>query len=269
MRIRKFRFPGSLDHELGAQLDLPESGEPRAYALFAHCFTCTKDLKAAYHIDQALTGEGIAVLRFDFTGLGESEGEFADTNFSSNVGDLVAAARHMERELQAPRILVGHSLGGAAVLKAALEIPSCAAVATIAAPAEPGHVSRRLVSTREEADRTGEAKIRLGGRTFRVRKEFFDDLDESRMQETLRSLDRALIVFHSPQDDIVGIDNAAKIFETARHPKSFISLDRADHLLTGEADARYVGAVVAAWAGKYIHASAGSTVPLTSPNPTR
>ncbi len=253
MRVKKLKFPGSLDNlRLGAQLDLPREGAPRAYALFAHCFTCTKDLKAVYHIDQALTGEGIAVFRFDFTGLGESEGDFSATTFSSNVGDLVAAARYMEETLEAPRVLIGHSLGGAAVLKAALEVPSCRAVATIAAPAEPGQVSRRLVTAREEADRTGEAAITLGGRTFRIRKEFFDDLEESRMEQTLRELDRALLVFHSPLDDVVGIDSAAKIFTMARHPKSFISLDRADHLLTDEADARYVGAMVATWAGKYI-----------------
>ncbi len=252
MRVKKLKFPGSLGHQLGAQLDLPEEGEPRAYALFAHCFTCTKDLKAVYHIDQALTGEGIAVFRFDFTGLGESEGDFSDTTFSSNVDDLVAAARYMEQTWEAPRVLIGHSLGGAAVLKAALEIPSCRAVATIAAPAEPGHVSRLLVSTKEEAEHTGEATLRLGGRTFRIRKKFFDDLEESRMEQTIRALERALLVFHSPLDDVVSIDNAAKIFAIARHPKSFISLDQADHLLSDEADARYVGAMAATWAGKYI-----------------
>jgi alpha-beta hydrolase superfamily lysophospholipase len=252
VRVKKLKFPGSLGHQLGAQLDLPEEGEPRAYALFAHCFTCTKDLKAVYHIDQALTGEGIAVFRFDFTGLGESEGDFSDTTFTSNVGDLVAASRYMEEAIEAPKVLIGHSLGGAAVLKAAMEIPSCRAVATIAAPSEPGHVSSTLAGARAEAAMTGETTLRLGGRTLRIRREFFDDLEESRMEQTLRALDRALLVFHSPLDEVVGIDNAAKIFATARHPKSFISLDRADHLLTNEADARYVGAMVATWAGKYI-----------------
>jgi putative redox protein len=252
MNVKKLKFPGSLGHQLGAQLDLPEEGEPRAYALFAHCFTCTKDLKAVYHIDQALTSEGIAVFRFDFTGLGESEGDFTETDFTSNVGDLVAAARHMEQTLEAPKVLIGHSLGGAAVLKAALEIPSCRAVATIAAPAEPGQLSRRLVGRKEEAERSGEAVLRLGGRTFRIRKEFFDDLEEGRMEQTIRALERALLIFHSPLDDVVGIGNAAKIFASARHPKSFISLDRADHLLSDEADARYVGTMVATWAAKYI-----------------
>jgi len=263
MKVKKLKFTGSLGHTLGAQLDLPDEGEPQAYALFAHCFTCTKDLKAVYHIDRALTAEGFAVFRFDFTGLGESEGDFSDTTFTSNVGDLVAAARHMAGELQAPRVLIGHSLGGAAVLKAALEIPACRAVATIAAPADPGHVGDKLVSARKEAERTGEATLQLGGRTLRIRREFFEDLEESRLGQAIRTLDRALLVFHSPLDNVVGIDNASKIFQAAQHPKSFISLDRADHLLTDETDARYVGTMVATWARKYLRDDQGAVAVTT------
>jgi putative redox protein len=252
MRTKKVRFPGSQNYELGARLDLPNDGKPEACALFAHCFTCTKNLKAITTINQALTAENIAVLRFDFTGLGESEGDFADTNFSSNVGDLVAAAKFLESHYEPPKILIGHSLGGAAVLQAARYITSCVAVATIAAPFDPGHANRLFSTVKEKIDRDGVGEIILAGRKIRIKKQFFEDLEKSNMKAFIANLNRALLIFHSPLDDVVDINNAALIFAAAKHPKSFISLDRADHLLSNKEDSTYVGAMVATWASKYI-----------------
>jgi len=252
MSSRKIVFKNADKHNLSGHLDLPVDGEPVAFALFAHCFTCTKNLKAVNHISRSLTRERIGVLRFDFTGLGESEGDFSDTNFSSNVADLVAAAGFLESEYSAPGILIGHSLGGAAVLQAAASIPSAKAVATIGAPADPGHVTHLLKDRMEVIEKRGEAKVDLGGRTFKIKKQFLDDLDKTRMEKTIKNLKKALIIFHSPIDNTVGIENAAKIFQAARHPKSFISLDGADHLLMNERDSSYVGTVIAAWARKYI-----------------
>jgi alpha-beta hydrolase superfamily lysophospholipase len=245
-------FTNDSGQKLSARLDLPSDGKPFSYALFAHCFTCSKNLKAIAHISRALTREGIAVLRFDFTGLGESEGDFADTNFSSNVGDLVAAAQFMQTNLQAPRILVGHSFGGAAVLMAASETPSVLAVVTIAASADPGKMEAALGSTKEEIERRGEAEVHLAGRTFKIKKQFLDDLKFVNMQQTIRKLNKPLLILHSPVDEIVAIDNAARIFQAAHHPKSFISLDTADHLLTKPEDSQYAGVVIAAWASRYI-----------------
>jgi putative redox protein len=253
MQFKKFEFINASGQKLSARLDLPLDGKPVAYALFAHCFTCSKNLKAIAHISRALTRESVAVVRFDFTGLGESEGEFGDTTFSSNVEDLVAASQFMEKNFEAPRILIGHSFGGAAVLQAAANIPSSVAVVTIASPADPGHVKHTLGSTKEKIESRGEAEVNLAGRTFKIKKQFLDDLKFVNMQETLRHLNRALLIFHSPIDDIVGIENAARIFQAARHPKSFISLDQADHLLSDVKDSRYVGTVIAAWALKYIN----------------
>ncbi|MDT8437016.1 MAG: alpha/beta fold hydrolase [Gemmatimonadota bacterium] len=251
MPSEKIRFPGSEGARLAARLDRPEGGEV-AWALFAHCFTCSKDLKAVVNISAALNAEGIAVMRFDFTGLGESEGEFGDTSFVSNVEDLVAAARFLESEHAAPRILVGHSLGGAAALQAADHVPSAVAVATIGAPADPAHVAHLLSGAEDEIREQGSAEVTLAGRTFRIGRKFLDDLEGTRQEERIRSLDRALILFHSPADRTVGIENAARIYQAAKHPKSFISLDDADHLLLDPSDARYVGEVLAAWARKYL-----------------
>ncbi len=252
MLARKVRFPNSQGALLGARLDLPVDGRFHATALFAHCFTCTKNLKAVNHISRSLTRQGIAVFRFDFTGLGESEGDFADTNFSSNVDDLVAAAAYLEQQFQAPQILIGHSLGGAAVLQATSRIPATKAVVTIGAPCQPKHVSHLLQSSRSEIEAEGEARVLLAGRTFTIRKQFLDDLAEQRMTETIRNLDAALLVMHSPLDNTVGIENAAHIFQSARHPKSFVTLDQADHLLSNGADAQYAGTVLAAWAARYV-----------------
>ncbi len=247
----KIRFPGSQGHELAARLERPESA-PLAYALFAHCFTCGKDVFAAQRIAQALASQGIAVLRFDFTGLGHSEGEFANTDFSSNVEDLVAAADYLRTNHKAPQLLIGHSLGGAAVIAAAGEVAEAKAVATIGAPADPGHLSHLFSESASEIEEKGEAQVNLAGRTFRIRREFLEDIAEQTLEEKLRNLRKALMVFHAPRDEVVGIDNASSIFINAKHPKSFVSLDDADHLLTRRADASYVAQVLAAWAGRYL-----------------
>jgi len=252
MTLKKLYFKGSGGNQLSALLDLPADGHPEAFALFAHCFTCTKNLKSINHISRALTRERVAVLRFDFTGLGESEGDFADTNFSTNIADLVAAADFLESEYEAPKILIGHSLGGAAVLQAAGKIRSSKAVAVIGAPADPAHVMRHFREHQETIALDGEAEIAIEGRPFRIKKQFLDDLGAVEMEKAVRNLKKALLIFHSPVDDTVGIDNAAKIFQYARHPKSFISLDQADHLLMNASDARYVGAMIASWVRKYL-----------------
>jgi putative redox protein len=252
MKFKKLEFTNAAGQRLSARIDLPEGRDPLAYALFAHCFTCSKNIKAISNISRALTGNGIAVMRFDFTGLGESEGEFADTNFSSNVDDLISAAEFMAESYRAPNILIGHSLGGAAVLQAAAKIPSALAVITIAAPADPVHVSHALGDSKEIIERRGEATVDLSGRRFKIKKQFLDDLESVRMQETIRKLNRALLIMHSPIDDVVGIENAGKIFQTARHPKSFISLDRADHLLMDKKDSLYAGSIIAAWVLRYL-----------------
>ena len=248
-------FTNKHGHQLSGILDLP-SGKPIAYALFAHCFTCSKNLKAATNIARALTDSGIAVLRFDFTGLGQSEGEFADSNFSSNVDDLIAAVRYLETEHRAPSILVGHSLGGTAVLEAAPEIPSAVAVCTIGSPSRPAHVLHLLSGSEAELRQQGQAEVNLGGRPFMMKKQFIDDLEEKNPAEKIGSLRKALLVMHAPLDTVVEIDNASRLFTSAKHPKSFVSLDDADHLLSREQDSRYAGSVLAAWASRYLPATA-------------
>ncbi len=233
-------FPGASGAALAARLDVPTGATPRAYALFAHCFTCSKDTRAATFVAEALADAGIATLRFDFTGLGGSGGDFANTGFSSNVEDLVAAADWLRANRDAPSILVGHSLGGAAVLAAAARIPEAVAVATINAPSDPSHLAQRFAAQRAEIDAHGEAEVDLAGRTFRITRAFVDDIAAQNIAAAVSSLRRALIVFHSPRDTEVGIDHASRIFLAAKHPKSFVSLDDADHLLTRRADARYV-----------------------------
>jgi putative redox protein len=254
MRARKVEFENAHGQRLAARLNLPVDDEPIAYALFAHCFTCSKDYKAVNTISRALAAEGVAVLRFDFTGLGESEGDFADTNFSSNVDDLVAAADFMAETGQGPTILIGHSLGGAAVLKAAARVATARAVVTIAAPSSPRHVLRAIAARRNDIERHGEAEVTIAGRAFRIRKQFLDDLAEDPMRKSIADLGKALLILHSPIDNVVGIDNAIEIFVAAKHPKSFVSLDRADHLLSDPNDARYVASVIAGWARKYVGA---------------
>jgi uncharacterized OsmC-like protein/alpha/beta superfamily hydrolase len=257
------RFPGSHGLTLAARLDLP-AGKPTAYALFAHCFTCSKDSKAASYISRSLAAAGIAVLRFDFTGLGGSEGEFANTGFSSNIEDLVAAADYLRKTYDAPQLLVGHSLGGAAVLAAAPQIPEVLAVATLNAPADPSHVIRNFASATAEIESKGEAEVILGGRQFTIRKSFIEDVRSQKLAQILPDLRRALLVMHSPRDELVDVSNATEIFIAAKHPKSFISLDDADHMLSRREDARYAGMVLAAWAARYLPAPASAETSRTS-----
>ena len=264
----KFTFTGAGGNSLAARLDLPV-GEVRAYALFAHCFTCTKDIFAAGRIAGGLAARGIAVLRFDFTGLGHSDGEFANTNFSSNVGDLVSAADHLRETRQAPKLLIGHSLGGAAVLAAAARVPEAVAVATIGAPADPSHVAHLFADHKAKIEQSGEAEVVLAGRTFRIQKQFLDDIAGQTLEPAIGGLRKALMIFHAPRDAIVGIENAGRIFAAAKHPKSFVSLDDADHLLSRHADAAYVAEVLAAWAGRYLGVEEAETLapapPATAP----
>lgn len=251
VRSEKVTFTGADGEKLAARLDLPDT-EPRAYALWAHCFSCTKDIFAASRVASGLTSHGIAVLRFDFTGLGASEGDFANTNFSSNVGDLVAAADYMRTHFQAPKMLIGHSLGGAAVLSAASRVPEALAVCTIGAPADPAHVTQHFQEARAEIDERGEAEVLLVGRPFRIKKQFVEDLENQKLDHEIANMKKALLVFHSPVDKTVAVENAARIYKAAKHPKSFVSLDNADHLLSRRDDAAYVADVIAAWAARYI-----------------
>ena len=247
----KFTFPNRHGQQLAALLELPLT-QPVAYALFAHCFTCSKDIAAATRISRALARQGFGVLRFDFTGLGSSEGDFSNTNFSSNVDDLVCAADHLRQQYGAPSLLIGHSLGGAAILAAAGKIPESSSVVTIGAPCDPDHVSGLFGDKISAIEADGEAVVDLQGRRFTLKKQFLDDIAERRLGPEIHNLGKALLVFHSPVDAIVSIDNARKIFDAARHPKSFISLDKADHLLSRREDSEYVAQTMAAWASRYV-----------------
>jgi len=265
--IEKFEFTGSLGDSLAARLDRPPTGA-RAVALFAHCFTCSKDIAAASRISSGLVDAGFAVLRFDFTGLGSSEGEFANTNFSSNVDDLIAAADHLRETIGAPQILIGHSLGGAAVLAAVGRIPEVRAVATIGAPADPAHVTALFGPGELDAiEETGETAVHLAGREFTITKQFLDDVNMAKLTETVAAMKTPLLVLHSPIDDTVGIDHAREIFDAARHPKSFISLDSADHLLTNRADSAFVASTLATWATRYIIETLDPDDEATAPPP--
>jgi uncharacterized OsmC-like protein/alpha/beta superfamily hydrolase len=252
MQNQRITFPGASGELLSARLSLPADGKVRACALFAHCFTCSKDLKAAVNISRAMTQHGLAVLRFDFTGLGESEGDFAGTTFTSNIEDLIAASSFMEREFDAPAILIGHSLGGAAVLQAVARLPTVRAVATIGAPFDPAHVRNLFVDALPEIEAHGSADVILAGRRFTLGGDFVRDLETHHVEETLAELGRPLLIFHSPVDNTVGIENAARLYQSARHPKSFVSLDDADHLLLRARDSLYVGSVLAAWVERYL-----------------
>ena len=251
-RHAKLQFAGASGAQLAAVMELPAAGEPQGYALFAHCFTCTKDIFSAREITRALAAAGWGVLRFDFTGLGESEGDFASSNFSSNVADLVAAAAHMASSYAAPRLLVGHSLGGSAILAAAGEIAEAVAVCTIGAPADPAHVEKLFTDHSEEIRAQGEAEVLLAGRPFVIQRQFLQDIAAARLEDKIATLGKALLICHAPGDATVGIDNARRIFDAARHPKSFLSLDGADHLLGRRADARYVASTLAAWVQPYL-----------------
>jgi uncharacterized OsmC-like protein/fermentation-respiration switch protein FrsA (DUF1100 family) len=251
MSTERFQFQGSEGQQLAAALDTPE-GPVRAYALFAHCFTCGKDVLAAKRIAVALAARGIAVLRFDFTGLGSSEGDFANSTFSSNVADLVRAADHLRETYAAPALLIGHSLGGAAVLAAAGQIPDAKAVVTIAAPSDPAHVTGHFAGSVEKIRQQGEAEVSLAGRPFTIKRAFLDDIAEHNLMGHVTKLHKALLVMHAPTDDTVGIDNATRIFVAAKHPKSFVSLAGADHLLSDRRDSLYAADIIAAWASRYL-----------------
>ncbi|WP_341861101.1 bifunctional alpha/beta hydrolase/OsmC family protein [Gymnodinialimonas sp. 57CJ19] len=251
MQTERFTFPGHAGDLLAARLDLPD-GPHLATALLAHCFTCGKDIAAARRIAARLAEQGIAVLRFDFTGLGHSKGEFENTSFTSNAGDLVAAANALADRGMAPALLIGHSLGGAAVLRAARDIPSARAVVTIAAPFDPGHVTDNFGSALETIARDGVGEVNLGGRPVRISSGFVEDVKASTLQADIASLGKALLVLHAPRDAIVGIENATQIFVAAKHPKSFVTLDDADHLISDPADAEYAADVIASWAGRYL-----------------
>ncbi len=254
MPTERITFAGHDGSRLAARLDLPD-GPVLATALFAHCFTCSKDIPAARRISARLAGMGIAVLRFDFTGLGHSGGEFANTTFSSNVEDLIAAAQYLAGRNMAPALLIGHSLGGAAVLRARAGIPSVKAVVTLGAPADPGHVSHHFEAALPEIQQEGSAEVSLGGRPFRIGKAFVDDISESALTPAIAELKAALLILHAPRDETVSIDNASTIFLAAKHPKSFVTLDDADHLITRASDAEYAADVIAAWVSRYVRLS--------------
>ncbi|MFI5716153.1 alpha/beta hydrolase family protein [Nocardia sp. NPDC051750] len=260
MNRERVFFDGATGARLAGQLDLPD-GTPKAVALFAHCFTCGRNSAAAAGIARELLQYRIAVLRFDFTGIGASDGEFADTTFGTSIGDLVCAADHLRATLGPPDILIGHSLGGAAVLASAAMIPEVRAVATIGAPAEPGHVEHLFSAEAETIETAGESTIRLGGKDFRIRREFVQDLRRQNQGARIAGLRRALLIMHSPQDSIVGVDNARRIYDAAVHPKSFVCLDHADHLLTDRGDARYCARILAMWAERYIGTGSPSAPP--------
>lgn len=252
MPAQKITFTGSQGFELAAKLDTPD-GEPKAYALFAHCFTCGKDLNAINRIARALNEDGIALFRFDFTGLGLSNGDFANTNFSSNVQDLIAAADYMREHLAAPSMMMGHSLGGAATLVAAHSVPEVKAVTTIGAPFDSVNVLKQFKNDLDEIEANGEAEVKLAGRPFKMKKQFIEDARSQNVEEHIRNLKKPLMVMHSPIDDTVDIDHARRIYEAARHPKSFVSLDKADHLLLKNAsDGIFAARIISAWASQYI-----------------
>ena len=253
MNLQKVVFSNKEGQQLVGRIELPADQHPHNMAIFAHCFTCTKNLAAVRNISKGLTSNGFGVLRFDFTGLGESEGDFADTNFSGNVEDLVAAAHFLESEYKAPSLLVGHSLGGAAVIFAAAKLDSVQAVATIGAPSDPVHVKHLLRSGIEQINSEGKAVVNLSGRDFTIKKQFLDDLEANALPATVQKLKKSLLIMHSPQDRTVDIKNAEQIYINARHPKSFVSLDGADHLLSNKADSIYAGKIISSWANRYLY----------------
>jgi putative redox protein len=252
MKQKRLKILNSEGLELSAYLRLPADGRTSALAIFAHCFTCTKNLSAVRNISQALTMQKIGVLSFDFTGLGESEGDFSDTNFSSNISDLIDVAKYLETHYQSPQLLIGHSLGGAAVIQAAAKLPAVSAVATIGAPADAPHVAQLFTHDLQEIQQSGKAEVSIGGRPFIIKKQFLDDLENNPAGAVINRLGKALLIMHSPQDAIVDIENAATIYHQARHPKSFITLDGADHLLSSKEDSIYAGEIIASWASRYL-----------------
>ncbi len=252
MKTIAFQFKNSQEIQLDGRLVLPIGEQPNAYAIFAHCFTCNKNLNAVRNITESLLSHKIAVLQFDFTGLGKSDGNFEDTNFSSNVDDLVAAGEALEAAYAAPALLIGHSLGGAAAIMAAAKMNSILGVATIGAPAEPHHVKHHFQNQLETIENDGKAEVFIGGRPFMIRRQFLKDIQKNKVAKVLKDFRKAILILHSPQDNIVSVENAAHIYKNAHHPKSFISLDKADHLLSNKADSLYAGHLIGAWAARYL-----------------
>jgi len=264
MRSSKIFFSNEAGERLAALLDMPVDNRPISYAIIAHCFTCTKNLRAVHYISRALTQRHIAVLRFDFTGLGESGGDFSESNFTTNIEDLLCAARYLEEHHQPAGILIGHSLGGTAALAAANRIPSVRGVVTIGSPYEPHHVLHHFKKEQAEIEAYGEADVEIGGQRYRMKQQFLDDVQGVKMRSAIKQLGCALLVLHASNDDTVSMDNAGKIFEAALHPKSFVSLDDGGHLLTRQQDACYAGGVIASWAEKYLNLEKSA-----SPEPSR
>jgi len=252
MKSERVSFLNARDIRLAARLDLPSRHTPKAFVLFAHCFTCSKEFKAAVNIGKTLARAGFGVLRFDFTGLGESEGEFSDTNLTSNIDDVMSAVQFLETHYAAPQILIGHSFGGIAMLKAAHAVPSSVAVVTIATPSDPKHVLAHFGDSRARIESEGSAEVQVLGHRVRIKRQFIDDVVVADVQADLRDLGKALLILHAPGDEVISIDHAAQLFAHARHPKSFVTLDSADHLLSDRADAAYAGAVIATWASRYL-----------------
>lgn len=263
MKSSKINFTNANGKTLSGRIDLPLERDPHNFAIFAHCFTCTKDFSAVRNVSKALASEGFGVLRFDFTGLGDSDGDFADTNFSSNVEDLVSAAEFLAREFKAPSLLVGHSLGGAAAIFAASEIDSIEALATIGAPSNPVHVQKQFGTQLDTIKSDGEAVVQLAGRDFTFKKQFIDNLEAHSCENAARKLNKALLIMHSPQDATVSIKNAEEIYHAAKHPKSFVTLDGSEHLLIDKKNASYVGKVIAGWAARYIEVPVEQTIKTT------
>ena len=252
MLKKRLRIPGSLGAVLGAELDLPDDNKPRAYALFSHCFTCSRNLKAFHVICEELSAQGIGVLRFDFTGIGDSEGEFPKTNFASNVNDIVAAAEYMAANYAPVKLLIGHSMGGTAILHAAARIPSCTAAVTLAAPSDPGHVARFFIGKRPEVNQSGSAMITIGGNHFEIREKFFEDIAYAEDGSSLSSFKKPLLICQSKDDELLGFEHAERIYKQAGNPASIISLEHADHLLNAQKDSSYLSHIIAAWAKRYI-----------------
>ena len=252
MKSERVSFLNTRDIRLAARLDLPSRHTPKAFVLFAHCFTCSKEFKAAVNIGKTLARAGFGVLRFDFTGLGESEGEFSDTNLTSNIDDVMSAVQFLETHYAAPQILIGHSFGGIAMIKAARAVRSAVAVVTIATPSDPKHVLAHFGESRADIENEGSAEVQVLGHRVRIKRQFIDDVMVADVQADLRDLGKALLILHAPGDEVISIDHAAQLFAHARHPKSFVTLDSADHLLSDRFDAAYAGAVIATWASRYL-----------------
>jgi len=252
MNFKSIKFSNAAGQALSARMDFPDDGKYHSVIIFAHCFTCSKNVNSAAYLSRFLIQKGFAVFRFDFTGLGESQGDFAETNFATNVEDLLAASQYVAKNYDPPKIMIGHSLGGAAVIKAAARVDSVKALVTIGAPSDPRHVFNHLRQAFPMIQSKGEAMVDLAGRSFRIKKQFIEDLEKSDLKSALENLKKAILILHSPMDNTVGIEHAGALFQTARHPKSFVSLDQADHLLSRKDDAEYAAGIIAAWVQKYL-----------------